>query len=120
MVLYGPFSRSTLKISMATLKTMASLLEELERELQALGLWQTESPTLKQLSSREPFSVDILTPQQWLQWIFIPKMGALIEANHGLPSGFEVTPYFEQVWQQQPGYANVLTILQRIDQESHK
>ncbi|MFD2016069.1 YqcC family protein [Vibrio olivae] len=54
---------------------MALQLEELERELQALGLWQTESPTLKQLSSREPFSVDILTPQQWLQWIFIPKMG---------------------------------------------
>ncbi|MDB2448876.1 YqcC family protein, partial [bacterium] len=60
---------------------------------------------------------DQLTLPQWLQWIYLQRLRALIEANQPLPCGALVTPYAEQYFDQ---VANVkahqlLQIIDRID-----
>ncbi len=115
MVLYGPFSRLTLKILMVTTEIIADLLSELEHELDQLDLWQLTPPSAEQLNSRLPFAVDQLAPQQWLQWVFIPKMRELITQQAPLPVGFELSPYFSQEWHS-PVYAALLLVIQRIDE----
>ena len=34
-------------------------------------------------------------PEEWLQWIFIPRMSALLESRADLPSQIAISPYLE-------------------------
>jgi len=98
--------------------SLTILLKQLERQLREVELWQDTSPSRQALSSVEPFAIDTLEPQQWLQWVFLPKMHALIEAGHSLPKGFQLAPYFEECWKQQKQYLSVIAVIRQIDKEA--
>ncbi|BFN25246.1 hypothetical protein PSCT_04323 [Pseudomonas sp. SCT] len=68
------------------LPAVAQQLLLIERELRGLGLWSLESPAPEALASVEPFCVDTLRFEQWLQWIFLPRMKAIVEADLPLPA----------------------------------
>lgn len=53
-------------------------LHHLETALRQQNLWSETTPSKEQLASTEPFCVDTLPFEQWLQWVFIPKMTTLI------------------------------------------
>ncbi len=114
MVLYGPFSRSTPKLLMVKTEKIRQLLGELENALRIQSLWQNTAPTKSELASSMPFAVDTLRPEQWLQWIFIPRMIALIDTQQAIPN-LEIHPYFSHVWQQ-PSHADLLSLIFRIDE----
>lgn len=71
-------------------------LRELENALRSNGLWEQTPPSEEALASDEPFCVSTLAPTQWLQWIFIPRMDALLDAGSELPRNFTVTLYLEE------------------------
>ncbi len=96
---------------------MQALLAQLEQALRDQQCWQQEPPSQQALSSQQPFAVDTLAPQEWLQWIFIPKMTQLLESGQTLPKGFEMSPYFEQTWQQQEDMKPVIAVIRLIEQE---
>lgn len=93
-------------------------LNELEYELQRLGVWQSFAPSDEALASSEPFALDTLEPHEWLQWIFIPKLSELL-ASEWVPTGFALTPYFEQAWVEQPEFRAVIRVIRTIDEASH-
>ncbi|MHA2940277.1 YqcC family protein [Vibrio sp. RC27] len=99
---------------MTRIVPLISLLDQLEMKLNGLNLWQTTPPNEEALSSLVPFAMDTLAPEQWLQWIFIPKMRHALNENN-LPRGFSIEPYFAQVWQGKPAYSSLLNIIQQID-----
>ncbi|MBW8191749.1 YqcC family protein [Neiella marina] len=95
---------------------MAQLLVKLTQELQLLSLWQREPPSPQALASREPFCVDTLTLPQWLQFIFIPKMGALIQAEQPLPVTIGIAPLAEQTYQHElAAKQTLIELLRAID-----
>ncbi|NKF50233.1 YqcC family protein [Shewanella sp. WXL01] len=73
-------------------------LVELESLLKSQQLWSTQAPSAQALASSAPFACDTLALEQWLQFIFIPKMTALIEAGLPLPSNMAIAPMAEHVW----------------------
>ncbi|WED27356.1 YqcC family protein [Vibrio sp. DW001] len=93
-----------------------TLLRETEICLQRLCLWDSEEPEESALQSKEPFALDTLEPEQWLQWIFIPKMREMLEQQR-VPSGFAISPYFEEVWKMETKTLELITLLHRIDEE---
>ncbi|MDA9556207.1 YqcC family protein [Vibrio sp.] len=93
------------------------LLQKLELSLKALQLWGTGSPEPEALSSIEPFSVDKLTPEEWLQWIFIPKCQQLLNDDLSLPAGFTMSPYFEEAWTSAPERQIIIDIVIQIEEE---
>ena len=80
------------------LPEIAQQLLLIERELRVLGLWSVDSPAPEALASVEPFCVDTLRFEQWLQWIFLPRMKQLLEAGAALPSVSGIQPMAEQVY----------------------
>ncbi len=64
---------------------LAEQLLLIERELRALGVWAMEAPSLEALASQEPFCVDTLSFEQWLQWIFLPRMKTILEEGGHFP-----------------------------------
>ncbi|NIF23250.1 YqcC family protein [Candidatus Pantoea multigeneris] len=87
--------------------------ETLMREHQ---LWQLDAPAAESLVSDQPFCLDKLEPLEWLQWIFIPRMQALLDANAPLPMNFAITPYYEVALPDTtPGHGMILLTLKQID-----
>jgi uncharacterized protein YqcC (DUF446 family) len=77
---------------------VADQLLLIERELRAVGLWGSESPSLERLSSVEPFCVDTLALEEWLQWIFLPRMKLIIESGADLPGASGIREMAEEAY----------------------
>lgn len=91
-------------------------LEQLEAVMREHHLWQSTPPAEGALESQEPFCLDTLEPLQWLQWVLVPRMHALIAARHPLPQNFAVAPYYEvTLAPDQPGIAPLLLTLRQLD-----
>jgi uncharacterized protein YqcC (DUF446 family) len=100
----------------ARVSMLAEHLLLIERELRLLGWWQDEAPSAEALASPEPFCVDTLTFEQWLQWIFLPRMKVLLESGAALPSVSGIQAMGEMVYRQQPGIARrLLELLGEFD-----
>ncbi|WP_073579613.1 YqcC family protein [Vibrio quintilis] len=93
------------------------LLNALEQQLRQQQLWQNEPPAQRALASQQPFAIDTLLPHAWLQWLFLPQMRRRIASGIALPKGFEMTPYFEEVWQGQSERQPLLAVLKQIESE---
>ncbi len=95
---------------------LSTLLDELEAELREQGFWSDVPPTPEALASKQPFAVDTLTLPEWLQWIYLQRLRALIEAGLPLPTGAQVKPYAEEAlkFDERPTQ-NLLVIIDRID-----
>lgn len=91
------------------------ILNELEQQMRHLEVWQNTRPTDEALASSEPFAIDTLQPEQWLQWIFIVKIRQMIERKQALPQGFEMAPYFSEVWKERQDMQSMLMLIESID-----
>ena len=63
-----------------------NLLVAIKRELQCLGLWQGVLPEPEKLNYKEPFGIDTMEFHEWLEFILIGKMSAMIDAGADLSS----------------------------------
>ncbi len=96
---------------------VAALLIDLEAELRQIGCWDAVAPAPEALRSEQPFAVDTLNFQQWLQFVFIPKMHFLVAQQSSLPNACGITPMAETYFHgQQLPVTGVLTVLTQIDQ----
>ena len=76
---------------------VAALLIDIEAHLRQLNLWQAESPSASALASTEPFCLDTLNFDQWLQFVFLPTLYAMLEARQPLPSACAIAPMAEEI-----------------------
>ena len=77
---------------------IADQLLLIERELRTQGWWDEIQPSAEALSSVEPFSVDTLDFEQWLQWIFLPRMKMILEQDLPLPNASGIQEMAEMVF----------------------
>ena len=93
------------------------MLTQVESLMQQHDLWSAIPPELTAFESREPFCIDTMAPEAWLQWIFIPRMRAILESQQPLPTNMAIAPYFEVSFSQRgDGYQPLLTVLQNLDE----
>lgn len=71
-------------------------LSDLQIAMRLHNVWDATPPSLEAMANPQPFCVETLSPTQWLQWVFIPRMNAILEANAQLPRNFAITPYLEE------------------------
>lgn len=96
---------------------VADLLLLIERELRLLELWSEIEPEPNALASAAPFCVDTLALEQWLQWIFVPRMKALLEGGHVLPAVSGIAPMAEESYKHDlPRFQMLIRHLSRFDQ----
>ena len=55
-------------------------------------------PSAEALASQQPFCVDSLAFEEWLQWIFLPRLKSMLEANAPLPTASGIAAMAEQVF----------------------
>ena len=72
-------------------QSILPLVNELECVLKAQNLWTAEHPSAEALMSQEPFAVDHMDFNEWLQWLFIPRIRMMIEEQLPLPKGANIS-----------------------------
>src|SRR5258708_987613 len=71
-----------------------SLVEEklaaIEAEMRRIGMWQAEPLPEAAYAFQEAFAMDTMAFAQWLQFVFIPRVKSIIEAQGEFPSSSSV------------------------------
>ncbi|MCG7600309.1 YqcC family protein [Halomonas sp. McH1-25] len=70
-------------------------LSQLESTLRSVDLWNTPRPDAEAFDSREPFCVDTMELPQWLRYVFMARLQALVDARGPLPATCQVAPAAE-------------------------
>ncbi|WP_165668773.1 YqcC family protein [Metapseudomonas otitidis] len=94
------------------LAEVADQLLLIERELRLLGWWAEQPPSAEALASQAPFCVDTMAFEEWLQWIFLPRMKVILEAGAELPRVSGILPMAEMAYQERAG--NVQGLLEAL------
>lgn len=95
---------------------VAEILIDIEAELRRLQLWQMQPPSPAALASEQPFCMDTLSLPQWLQFVFLPRMYALIGAGSALPTACGIRPMAEEHFRNsQLPVRPLLLALDRVD-----
>jgi uncharacterized protein YqcC (DUF446 family) len=75
---------------------IADVLLEVEAALRTGGKWEAVAPSREALSSTTPFCVDTLSFEQWLQWVFLPRMKHILEQSQPLPRRSGILAYAQE------------------------
>lgn len=96
---------------------VADLMLALEKAMREAQLWDADTPPAEALLSQQPFACDVLTLQQWLQWVFLPRMKAIVESDAELPHSCHITAYAEEtVAKLDNNTDEVMRLLKELDQ----
>ena len=95
---------------------IADVLLEVEATLRTSGKWEKSRPPAAALVSAQPFCLDTLRFEQWLQWIFLPRMKQILEQNMPLPAKSGILVYAqESLPKEDPPTGSLLVLIKRFD-----
>jgi uncharacterized protein YqcC (DUF446 family) len=81
---------------------IAAQLIELEAGLRQLGLWSGDVRSPESLVSDQPFAVDVLEMEQWLQYVFLPTLYNLLKQDAPMPEQCAIAPMAEETLGKNP------------------
>lgn len=91
-------------------------LTDLQIVLTLNRLWEATPPSAEDLANEQPFCIGTLSATQWLQWVFIPRMNAILDANAPLPYNFAITPYLSEALKDHENLAQICAPLNALEQ----
>lgn len=96
---------------------MRQLLAAIEAEMRSRGLWAGVAPSPEAMGSVMPFMYDTLRLHEWLQWVFVPRTRALIDAGGALPGNCHIHPLAEHEFArlQEVETARLLELIGQVD-----
>lgn len=95
---------------------LADVLLEVEAVLRTSGKWEKQQPPSDALASSEPFCLDTLEFEQWLQWILLPRMKLILEYQKPLPSRSAIAGYAEEcLHKHDPQMIRLFALIRRFD-----
>jgi len=92
---------------------LARALRELEVVLMSAGLWEEPLPEPSAFESQQPFCVDTMSMPQWLRYVFIARLWALVDARAKLPASCGVAPAME-VWLKEVPAARKTSLIEKL------
>ncbi|TVP42725.1 MAG: YqcC family protein [Halomonas sp.] len=105
---------------MSIYQPLQTALLELEASMKAADLWQMTTPDASAFASQQPFCIDTMSLPQWIRFVFIARLNALIDANATMPAKCEIAPAVAAYLQQEkvPSHHQLLIVraAEKVDQ----
>jgi len=96
-------------------KEVEILIIKLEQSLREGMLWSSVVPSVEALKSKLPFALDTLFFEQWLQFVFIPKMTVIVNSKSALPDNVKLLPMAEQRFSAAENKPMLMEVIKQID-----
>lgn len=93
-----------------------ALLSALQDLMKESGIWQATRPSNSAFESTMPFCCDTMSFENWLQFVFIPKMRILVSNHQALPCNILIKPMAEESFGRQDSLRAVIEAIGKIDQ----
>lgn len=95
---------------------LTAILDDLQRELETQGLWSSEPPAPSAFESETPFFADTMDFSEWLQWVFVARFRAMMDAGAPLPASCDVAPMAEEALKEmQQDVSEIINLLKAFD-----
>ncbi|WP_251358141.1 YqcC family protein [Kangiella sp. TOML190] len=95
-------------------------LATIEQALKITNLWSKTPPSHEAMQSSMPFAVDTMPFENWLQYIFLPRMNEAIRLRQLPPGPAQILPIAEEVYKEQLSLVKpLLDALRKFDEISH-
>lgn len=80
---------------METSKTsaLAAKIQEIETEMRGIGMWSDVAPSADKFQSRVAFFGDTMSFDQWLQFVFLPRVHEVLAGKSPAPASSSVGAY---------------------------
>ncbi|MDQ7730639.1 YqcC family protein [Halomonas sp. SpR8] len=105
---------------MSTYQPLQTALLELEASMKAADLWRMPTPDAEAFASQQPFCIDTMSLPQWIRFVFIARLNALIDARAAMPANCDVAPAVAAYLQQEktPAHHQLLIVqaVEKVDQ----
>jgi uncharacterized protein YqcC (DUF446 family) len=96
-------------------KEVETLILKLEQSLREAMLWSSFAPSVEALQSKLPFALDTMSFEQWLQFVFIPKMSEIVNTQGILPENMHLMPMAEQCFGAADNQSAHMQVIKQID-----
>ncbi|XQU09758.1 YqcC family protein [Halomonas sp. LY9] len=104
---------------MSVHQQLQTALLELEAAMKAADLWRTPTPEAAAFASQQPFCIDTMSLPQWVRYVFVARLNALIDADAALPAKCDVAPAMAAYLMQEKVRASdqllVVRAVERVD-----
>ena len=69
---------------------IAVRITEIEAEMKAIGYWSADPLPEKAYNFRKAFAMDTMAFAEWLQFVFVPRVKAIVDQRGELPAQSQV------------------------------
>lgn len=105
---------------MSVHQQLQTALLELEAAMKAANLWRMPTPEADAFASQQPFCIDTMSLPQWVRFVFVARLNALVDAQAAMPAKCDVAPAMAAYLQQEKVRASdqllVVRAVERVDQ----
>jgi uncharacterized protein YqcC (DUF446 family) len=103
---------------MPTHDTVQRTLDAIESEMKRIGMWQADPLAPGKFDDMGPFGANTMSFEQWLQFVFVPNVRAIVAERGEFPSQSQVSQkaYREwKMWGDMPDVDTLLELLRKFD-----
>jgi uncharacterized protein YqcC (DUF446 family) len=93
-------------------------ISQIQAEMQRIGMWQEQPPAAEPLEVTQAFGGDKLSFEQWLQFVFLPRVREIIDQKARFPSESQVSTKAFREWRmfgEAPDVDRLLELLGEFD-----
>ncbi|MBP8001571.1 MAG: YqcC family protein [Chloroflexi bacterium] len=90
-------------------------LDEIVTEMKLIGLWQDEPLPPDKYNFRAPFALDTMAFNQWLQFIFVPRVTQILSSQGTFPMRSQVGAQAIREYDSVPEAARLVELLCAFD-----
>lgn len=103
---------------MAAYEQVRTVLQSLQQTMHRSGCWSSIAISAEALQSQQPFCLDTMNFNQWLQFVCIPKMQTIIETNQVLPTfvkGQGLEPMASEFYKNTEADRAIIALIRQLD-----
>lgn len=100
----------------ATQRRASALADAIEAELKALGRWSKERPAEDRFVDMGPFGMKTLAPEQWLQFVLVPRIRDIVASGDEFPKESGVATWAVRNFDGDEEAGKLITLLSKLDE----
>ena len=96
-------------------RVVAAKVGEIEREMKRIRLWQEKPLVPEKYNFTMAFAMDTMSYNQWLQFVFIPRVREIINTEGKFPASSSVGVQAVREFDTYPNAEGLITLLSEFD-----